>query len=163
MSSSSRNATGRVRLSVLATLASTASGLACAADVYVQPIVSLATAYNTNVFLEPKQTKSAEGYYADAATNIGIATPTSDTTLQPRILYNYYPTVGELDRLEGFLNLHSRYSWQRDLLEVVGFYDHRNDVNAEQPEATFNPVNPGVGGTTPSTGQINKGITRDYL
>ncbi|MBV8803539.1 MAG: hypothetical protein JO042_00805, partial [Sinobacteraceae bacterium] len=50
-----------------------------AAEWWYQPIVSLASAYNSNIDLDPNFKHSAVGYFADAATNIGISTPTSDT------------------------------------------------------------------------------------
>src|SRR5579871_6911285 len=75
-----------------------AAGAADAAEIYYQPIVQVSTAYNTNVELENVDQQSAEGYYADAATLIGIATPTSETTIEPRLLYNYYPTIDGLNR-----------------------------------------------------------------
>jgi hypothetical protein len=137
-----------------------------AADIYYQPIVSLSTAYNTNLDLspDPADRRSAEGYYADAATNIGIATPQSDTMLQPRLLYNYYPSASDRNRLEAFLNGNSRYSWQRDRFNITGSFDHRDDVNAEQPAAAdTNTVNPGQGNTTPTTGRALVGVTRNYL
>src|SRR5512140_3272640 len=111
MSLSSRS-TLRAAAVVAATVAATSLATAAgAAEVYYQPIVSLTTAYNTNVDLEPTNRQGAEGYFADAATNIGIATQRSETTLQPRLLYNYYPSASQRNRLEGFLNLNSRYSW----------------------------------------------------
>src|SRR5690349_7960096 len=85
------------------------SATAGAAQVYYQPIILLSTAYNTNIDLDPVTKRSAEGYFVDAATNIGIATRTSDTVLQPRLLYNYYPSATYRDRLEGFLTLNGRY------------------------------------------------------
>jgi hypothetical protein len=137
---------------------------ATAAEVYYQPIISLSSAYNSNIDLEPTTARrSAVGYFADAATSIGIATPQSDTFLQPRLQYNYYPTATDRNRLEGFLNLNSRYSWQRDRFALTGYFDHRDDVNAEQPSAENNPVNPGVGDTTATTGRVRVGTTRNYL
>ena len=161
MSLSSRK---RVRAAA-ATVAALAVGTtAGAAEVYYQPIVSLSSAYNSNLDLDATTAKrSAVGYFADAATSIGIATPQSDTFLQPRLQYNYYPTATDRNRLEGFLNLNSRYSWQRDRFNLTGYFDHRDDVNAEQPSAVTNPVNPGVGETTATTGQIRVGTTRNYL
>ena len=139
-----------------------ASG-ASAAEVYYQPVASLSSSYNSNIFLDPANKQSGEGYYADAATTIGIATPNSVATLEPRLIYNYYPSQHELDRLEGVLNGNGQYSWQRDRVNIVAYYDHRDDVNAEQPGAQDNTVNPGVGTTTPSSGQVLKGVVRDYL
>ena len=149
-----------VAASAAATLFAPAAG---AADVFYQPIVSVSTAYNTNIDLDPVARQSAEGYFADAATTIGIATPRSETTLQPRLLYNYYPSASQRNRLEGFLNMNTRYSWERDRFRMTGFFDHRDDVNAEQPSATYNSVNPGLGNTTPGTGRILVGTTRNYV
>jgi hypothetical protein len=152
-----------MRAAAAAGAAAAAFGAAAgAADFYYQPIVSLSTSYNTNIDLEPTNRQAAEGYFADVATNIGIATPQSDTMLQPRLLYNYYPSASQRNRLEGFLNLNHRYSWQRDRFTLAGFFDHRDDVNAEQPSAVANPVNPDLGNTSPSTGLVQVGTTRNY-
>jgi hypothetical protein len=167
MSLLSRNlASANLPLTVAGIVAAIAAAPAGAADIYYQPIVSLSTAYNTNLDLSPlaADKRSAEGYYADAATTIGIATPQSETTLQPRVLYNYYPTASDRNRLEAFLNGNSRYSWQRDRFNITGSFDHRDDVNAEQPGAAdVNTVNPGTGNTTPTTGRTLVGVTRNYL
>src|SRR5579864_5502598 len=122
MSSSYRNCTWLVTLSM-------SSACCWAAEVYYQPVVTLSSAYNSNVDLTSTAKQSATGYFADASSLIGIATPTSETTLMPRVLYNYYPTVRGDDRLEGFLNLNGRYTWQRDRFNLAGLYDHRADVN----------------------------------
>jgi hypothetical protein len=153
-----------VRAAAAAGAAAAAFGtVAGAAEVYYQPIVTLTSAYNSNIDLDTTTKTTAVGYFADAATNIGIATPQSDTLLQPRLLYNYYPSLANRNRLEGFLNMSSHYSWQRDKLNFYGFFDHRDDVNAEQPGAVQNTVNPDVGNTTPTTGHILVGTTRNYL
>jgi hypothetical protein len=152
----------RVR-DVAATVAALAAGTtAAAAEFYYQPIVSLQTSYNTNLDLDPVNKRGAEGYFADAATNIGIATARSETFLQPRLLYNYYPSVQGRNRLEGFLNLNTRYNWERNRFVMSALYDHRDDVNAEQPTAVQNPVNPDLGNTTTTTGRVRVGTTRDY-
>jgi hypothetical protein len=134
-----------------------------AAEVYYQPILTVATAYNTNLDLDPYVKQHAEGYFADASTNVGIATPTSDTLIQPRLLYNYYPSATYRDRLEGFLNLRGRYQWQRDSFTIGGFFDHRDDVNAGAPGAEVNTVNPGVTNTTPNQAPPQVGVVRNYL
>jgi hypothetical protein len=165
MSSLSRERRARrcLQLTVPTGLAVLASAAAGAAEIYYQPVVQLSTSYNTNVDLDTKGARGAEGYFADAATTIGIATPRSESTLQPRLLYNYFPTVTDRNRLEGFLNANTRYSWERDRFNLVGFFDHRDDVNAEQPTATQNTLNPGVDNTSPTTGQIQTGVVRNYL
>jgi hypothetical protein len=149
---------------VAATVAALVVGTtAGAAEIYYQPIVSLQTTYNNNLDLDPLHKQGAEGYFADAATNIGIATPRSETLLQPRLLYNYYPSVQGRNRLEGFLNLNTHYTWERNRFSMSGFYDHRDDVNAEQPSAVQNTVNPELGTTTTTTGRVQVGTTRDYV
>ena len=137
MSSSSRKLGGAGRqLTAAGVVAMISAAPAGAAEFYYQPIVSLATAYNTNLDLTPvaAEKRGAEGYYADAATTIGIATPQSETNLQPRLLYNYYPSATDRDRLEAFLTGSSRYSWQRDRFNISGYYDHRDDIQAEIEE-----------------------------
>jgi hypothetical protein len=138
-------------------------GTAGAAQVYYQPVVVLSTAYNTNIDLDPLHKQGAEGYFADVATNLGIATRTSDTVFQPRLLYNYYPSASYRNRLEGFLTMSGRYAWQRDRLNIIGLFDHRDDVNAEQPAAEANPIAPGTGNNPGGTGQVRTGTTRNYL
>jgi hypothetical protein len=133
-----------------------------AAQYYYQPIASLSAGYNTNTDLDPTTKTGAVSYLADVATNFGIATPRSETTLQPRLVYNYYPTITRRNRLEGFLNGNTRYSWERDRFSLSGFFDHRDDVNAEQPSAVDNPINPGVGEQTPSSGVTKRGVVRNY-
>jgi hypothetical protein len=133
-----------------------------AAEWWYQPIVSLASAYNTNIDLDPNFKQSAVGYFADAATNIGISTPTSDTIIQPRLTYNYYPSATYRDRLEGFLNMNGRYQWERDRFTFLAYLDHRDDVNAGQPGAAYNTVNPGVNNTAPSQAAATVGVVRNY-
>jgi hypothetical protein len=166
MSLLSRNPSGAGLTVAAAVTALGAAASANAADIYYQPIVQLSTQYNTNLDLSsiPAEKRGAEGYYADAATTFGIATPTTDTTLQPRVLYNYYPSASDRNRLEAFLNGNGRYNWQRDHVSWYGTFDHRDDVNAEQPAAAdSNTVNPGTGNNTPSSSQPRVGVTRNFL
>jgi hypothetical protein len=158
----------RVHSAIRAGALAAATGLLCspaalAAEVFYQPIVSVAATENTNVELTSTGQRRAEGYLADAATMIGIATPTSQTTLMPRLLYNYYPKEKDLDRLEGFVNLNSRWNWQRSRLSVLGLFDHRLDLNAQTPTADYNPVNPGINGNPNTSGRIATNATRNYL
>jgi hypothetical protein len=137
--------------------------IASAADVYYQPVVSVATNANSNIDLTSSQPTFAEGYLADASTLIGVATPRSEMTLLPRLTYQYYPTQKELDRLEAFLAGTGSYSWQRDRFTTDVFFDHRDDLNSQQPSADYNPVTPGIGNTNPGTGRIIIGSTRNFL
>ena len=166
MSLSSRDASAsrRLRAAVASALGLSVAGVAHAAEVYYQPVASIATSHNSNVNLDniALGRESLQGYFADLATRIGIATPTSDTTLLPRLVYDYYPSDHSFDRLEGFLNGNSRVSWQRDTLSVSGLFEHLDDLNAERPSAQYNEINPGIGNSPGSGGRIAAGTTRNY-
>jgi hypothetical protein len=151
------------RVAVTAAFAAMWGTSAGAAQIYYQPTVTLSTSYSTNVDLDRVGGHGAEGYFADAADTIGIATQRSESTLQPRLLYNYYPSVASRNRLEGFLNGNTHYTWERDRFDLVGYFDHRDDVNAEQPGATVNTVNPTVDPATGTTGHTQVGVVRNYL
>lgn len=155
------------RLAVAATAAAAASlailaSGAAAAEYSVQPIVSLEATTNTNVDLTPvpSERQSTQGYYADAATVIGIATPDSQTTVKPRIVYDYYPSIPELDRIEGYLDISSALTLPRDQLAFAGRYERLNDLHAEAPGPDYNPVTPGLP-TTPTSGSIAYGSVVD--
>jgi len=160
MSSSYRN---------VAALAAGIGSLSCwmavhAQELYWQPQVSVTGTYNTNVELTPlaADKQSAEGYIGDLASVIGIATPTSQTTLRPDVRYEYYPQDSSLNRLEAFLDVNSQFSWQRDRFSILARADRLTDLSAEQPDAQFNPVNPGLP-TTPTTGRVIANQTRNEI
>jgi hypothetical protein len=111
-------------------LAATLVGTTAGAEIWTQPVVTLSSSYNTNIDLDAGPSRSAVGYFADIADNIDIATRTSDNVLQPRLLYNYYPSASYRNRLEGFLNSYTAYRWQRDRFTMIGYFDHRDDKNA---------------------------------
>ena len=139
------------------------SAPALGAQVHVQPIVSVAAQTSSNVDLEQASERSqTEGYFADAAAVVGIATPRSETTFRPRLLYREYPDDSRLNRLEAFLDFATQYKSQRSRFSMFGRLDHRDQVNAERSDARFNEVTP-VLPTTPETGRITVGATRDLL
>jgi hypothetical protein len=161
MSWSYRELRGGARLVVLCGLA---SGPSLAAEVSVQPIVKLQATSNSNLDLTPisSERQSGAGYFADAATVIAITSPTSQTTIKPRLVYNYYPTATGLDQLEAYLDFSSQFSWPRDRLAVYGRYEHITDLHAETPSAPYNTVTPGLPSATTS-GQISFNSTVDSL
>lgn len=155
----------------------TASALAIAllstsalgAQVYVQPIVSVKAQHNSNVELDSDDTQriSTEGYFADAATVIGIATPRSDSTIMPRLVYRYYPDESRLDRLEAFLDFTTRWSSERSKFSMFGRFEHRDQLNAERSDARYDE---GLPTDTPTTdeeaadsGRTSAGSTRDMF
>lgn len=135
-------------------------GSAAGAEYYVQPIASIGASYDSNIGLQlvPAERQSAVGYNADAAALLGIATHDSETTVEPRVVYNYYPAIPELDRVEGFFDLNSRLMLPRDQLSLAAEYQHYSDLHAEAPAPQYNPVNPGLP-VPPTTGQIAYGAT----
>jgi hypothetical protein len=137
--------------------------LAHAAQVYVQPIVSTQVQTSSNLGLDPDaDSQQTEGYFADAATVIGIATPRSDTTLKPRLLYRNYPDASRLNRVEAFLDIATLYTGQRSTFQMFGRYEHRDETNAERSAAQFDEVTPDAP-TDPETGRIQIGATRDVV
>lgn len=131
-----------------------------AAEVYVQPTASLSAEYDSNLDLDTTGIQSNQGYTADAATLIGIATPDTDTTIKPRLRYEDFPQETSLSRLEAMLDFNSRYTSTRSNFLIFGRFDHLNELEAEIPSAVYNDVNP-VSPTSPQTGEVNVGVTRD--
>lgn len=136
---------------------------ASAAQVYVQPIISVQAQTSSNLRLDPDESsQQTEGYFAEVATVIGVATPRSDTTIKPRVRYRNYPDESELNRFEGFLDLNSYYTGQRSRFQVFGRFEHRDEVHAERTAAEFDELAPDPL-TGPETGRVQVGATRDVL
>ncbi len=136
-----------------------------AAQVYVQPVASISAETNSNLDLVPASqgpAQNVEGYIADAAALIGIATPDSDTTIRPRIDYRDYPGASYDDRLEGDLDLNSAFRSQRSKGSVYFGLQRRDEFNAELNSALYNPYGP-VPPTSPETGRTVKGASRESL
>jgi hypothetical protein len=131
-----------------------------AAEVFYQPIVSVQAEADSNLDLDPGVKQWVEGYLADAATLIGIATPNSDTIIKPRLMYRYYPKDSADDRLEAHLDFNSDYKTQRSSANISGSIQHIDEFNAEQTSADYNDVNPGLPNGA-DTGKVTSGATRD--
>ncbi len=137
-------------------------GSARAAEVYYQPMFSLTGGWDNNIELAPvaSQRISTSSGIADVGTVIGIATPTSLTTIKPDVRYEYYASATDLDRLEASLDLNSKVRYERDQLTVWGRFDRRDDLDAEAPGAAYNSVTPGLP-ISQGSGQINTSLVRD--
>jgi hypothetical protein len=136
-----------------------------AAEVYVQPVATISAETDSNLDLVPASQGTAntvEGYSADAAALIGIATPDSNTTIRPRIDYRDYPAASYDNRLEGYLDLNSAYTSPRSKGYVYLGFERRDEFNAELSSALYNPNGP-VPPTSPETGRTVKGATRTSL
>jgi hypothetical protein len=131
-----------------------------AAEVYYQPIVSVSAEADSNLDLDPGVKQWVEGYVADAAALIGIASPNSETLIKPRIIYREYPQDSADDRAEGHLDFNTDYRTQRSNASLAGSIQHVDEFNAEQTAATYNDVNPGLP-IGPDTGKVTSGSTRD--
>lgn len=137
-------------------------GTASAAQVYMQPIVTVGAEENSNLDLSPGPNPWVAGYEATAATIFGIATPDSNTTIRPRIDYRDYPQDRSDDRLEEYLDLDSAYKSQRSRGSVYFGFERRDEFNAELSQATYNDIGPGSP-TSPETGRTVQGATRTSL
>ncbi|HEY6454160.1 MAG TPA: hypothetical protein VIY90_02650 [Steroidobacteraceae bacterium] len=139
-----------------------AAASAPAAEVYYQPLFSLTGGWDNNIELAPvaSQRVSTSSAIADVGTVIGIATPTSQTTIRPDVRYEYYASASDLDRLEASLDLNSKLRYERDQLTVWGRFDRRDDLDAEAPGAAYNSVTPGLP-ISQGSGQINTSLVRD--
>ncbi|HEX4052479.1 MAG TPA: hypothetical protein VHY19_16545 [Steroidobacteraceae bacterium] len=130
-----------------------------AAELYLQPQASILQEFDTNLDLEPTGQIANMGYKLDAATLFGITTPLSNFNILPRIRYDEYPNETSLNRLEGMVDFNSAYRTSRSTFTIFGRYDHLNEVDAELPSALYNTLAPSP--TSPSTGEVNLGVTRD--
>jgi hypothetical protein len=157
--------TRRMRLalsSVVLAGSASFSGLALAADVFVQPSGYISAESNSNLDLTPGGQAEVTGYIADFASVIGIATPNSTTTVRPRVDYRDYPSDSTDNRLEEYLDFNSDYKNQRSAASISGTLDHRDEFNAELTPALYDDLNP-TQPTAPQTGRTLKGATRDSV
>src|SRR5262245_27818771 len=91
-------------------LAIVQAGAASAADVHTQPQIDLRAEQNDNFGLVPGggPNSNVYGYIADAIWLIDVATPRSGTTLLPRLKYQNFPDRSDLEKFEGFLDMHNQ-------------------------------------------------------
>jgi hypothetical protein len=157
---SSSNIRNRLAVALAAAVASAAAAPTFAADVYYQPQASLTVEGDTNLDMDPGSRSRTEGNVVSLATVIGIATPTSDSTIRPRVEYRDYPEDSGDNRFEGYLDFNTTQRWQRSTASVFGSLEHRDEVNAEFNSALYDPINP-VSPTSPQTGRAEVGATRD--
>jgi hypothetical protein len=138
---------------VAATAALGSASLAWGAQVYVQPRFDLRTEVNDNFDLDPNGTPDGDiyGLIADAQTLVGIYTQRSETSVRPRVRFQEYPDRDELQRLEAFLDLRSKYQWERSEFLLFGRYSLQDSYNSETVGGEFDPLDPNFsdnGGST---------------
>ena len=132
-----------------------------AAQFYTQPLLTLGAQGDSNLGLDVSN-RYTVGYYAEAASIIGIATPDSDTNFEPHLRYNEFPTEHELDRFEGSLNFNTSYTTPRSYFYLYGMFDHLNDTEAEFPSGVYDAINPAAP-TSVETGVANFEVTQNNL
>lgn len=130
------------------------------AEVFVQPTGYVGAESNSNLDLTPGGQPEVNGYLANFASLIGIATPNSSTTIKPRLEYRNYADDAGDNRLEEYLDFNSYYKAERSTANISGTLDHRDEATAELNQATYDDVNPNQP-TAPQTGHIVNGATRD--
>lgn len=162
MSSSSRNSVA-LRFAVACGLA---AGALCApaawsAQYHVQPQFDLRVENNDNFGLVPGGSPDSDvyGVIANAQALFGIYTPRSETSLRPRLKLQEYPDREDLQQWEGYLDLRSRYEWQRGEFLVNGRYSHEDSYTSETPSGVYDPLDP-LYGSDPDSVQILVGETR---
>jgi hypothetical protein len=163
-SRASRGMREAVSLACALSLAAAGSRAALAAQVWVQPEVSVDASSNTNVELAPTGQPKVSGasYGGETSALFSIATPDSLTNIKPRIRYDYYPSETDLNTLEAYLDFNSVLTQPRDRYSIYGDYGRISDLSAQLPAPQFNPVNP-QSPTPATTGQVAAGSVSNVL
>jgi hypothetical protein len=130
--------------------------------VYAQPQIDLRIEGNDNFDLNPNGTAEGDiyGFILDAQTLVGIYTQRSETSVRPRLKFQEYPDRDELQRVEGFLDLRSKYNWERSEFLLLGRYALQDSYNTETPSGEFDPLDPNFGDNADSS-RILVGETRE--
>jgi len=151
-----------VRVAVLAALGSCAAwSEAEAAQTFIQPQAELRAEINSNLTLDPDGSDEGydEGYIAEFLALMGVATPTGETSFRPRLRFQEYPDRDERDRVEAFVDLFSRYRWERSRFDLVAKYSRQDSYNFDTRSGIFDPLDPNYG-TDPGTGRVLEDETR---
>ena len=136
---------------------------AIGADVNTEPRVDLRVEHNDNLELDPVTNSDSDvfGYIAEMDLLMGISTPRGETSMRPRVRFQDYPDREDFERFEGFLDMLSRYEWERSSFEFAGNFAHQDLLNFDTPDGGFDPLDPGGG--DPGGGAAANGETRTSL
>jgi hypothetical protein len=165
--SSSYRKSARIRVAVNCAVAAAAAlpvSMAWGAQTYVQPRVDVRVENNDNFDLDPNGTPEGDiyGFIVDAQTLVGIFTERSETSVRPRLKFQEYPDRDDLQRIEAFLDLRSRYNWERSEFLMIGRYALQDSYNVETPDGVFDPLDPNFGNNADSS-TVLVGETRQRL
>ena len=82
--------------------------------------------------------------------------------MRPRLKFQEYPDRDDLQRVEAFLDLRSRYNWERSEFLLIGRYALQDSYNVETPSGEFDPLDPNYGNNSDSS-NILVGETRQRI
>jgi hypothetical protein len=151
-----------VRSAVLAALgAGVTVGQVDAAQTFFQPQVEARAETNSNLSLNPDGSPDGDtqGYIAEIEALMGIVTPQTDTSIRPRLRFQEYPERDERNRVEGFLDLVSRYKRERSNLGIVAKYSQQDSYNFDTRSGVFDPLDP-TAGSGQGAGRVLEDETR---
>ena len=152
---------GLSRLVIATLVIALPCGTAIGADVHVQPIFELRGEMNSNGNLDPVTDSASDstGEVADLIALISIATPKGETSIRPVVKLQQYSNRKQVETVEGFLTLNSKYAGPRSEFGLFANYSHRDTYTAELANAEFDNLDPDDP-TTPETGNNVIGKTR---
>jgi hypothetical protein len=147
-----------------------------AAQTYFQPQIETGVEQNTNrnLAINPDDEADITGYVTDAQLTWGYVTPTTDTTVRPRIRFQRYPDREDVERTEQFLDLNTvRRMTERSSFDLVGRYSREDTFNSELDDAEFDDIDPEdptegggstelVSGETRTRVQLRPGFTHEF-
>lgn len=138
--------------------------VAWGAQTFVQPRIDVRVENHDNFDLDPDGTPEGDiyGYIVDAQTLVGIFTERSETSVRPRLKLQEYPDRDDLEQIEAFLDLRSRYNWERSEFLMIGRYALQDSYNVETPDGVFDPLDPNFGNNADSS-TVLVGETRQRL
>lgn len=138
------------------------------AEFTTEPRVDMRVEYNDNLDLDPITTSESEdyGYIAEMDVLLGIASPRGETSLRPRVRLQEYPDRDDTENVEGFLDMLSRYEWQRGVFTFNGNFAYQDLLNSDT-SGGFDPLdpdggNPDGGGTTIGQTRTTIGVRPTY-
>jgi hypothetical protein len=117
-----------------------------AADGYFVPAVEAAIEHHTNMgFRETELGESegsATGYLAVLSAATGIRSPRGYFELRPRIRFQDYPEIDEMQRSNEYLGMGSEYEWLRSKFSLGGNFKREDEYHAQQADAEYDDLDP---------------------
>jgi hypothetical protein len=115
-----------------------------AADYYFTPELDASVEYHTNIDVDPDPVleEKTVGLEATVGGILGARTLRSVTELRPRLRVQEYTERDDLQRTNGYLDLHSVFTGQRGSFDLSGSFAKEDRNSAEIVEAGFDSFNP---------------------